>query len=153
MPDDPVAKYCPVLARDKFYQVLFDFLRRFGGSNFEAITQARYVRIHHHAFVDVESVAKDHIGGLAAHAGEGDQLGHRPRHFSVVLLHQCAAGVLDVLGLVAKEADTPDAILQLLQGHSGKVRRLLELLEQILGDDVYLFVGALRGKDRGHHKL
>ena len=100
--------------------------------DFEAITKACHMRVHHHAFIDVECVAENHIGRLAAHTSQRHQIRHGLRHFTFVVLHQCAAGVLDAFGFVAKEANAPDVVLQFLQWHRGKVSGFFVFLKQKL---------------------
>ena len=85
--------------------------------------------IYHHTFIDIESVAENDIRRLATHTGKSDQLGHRLRHFAVVVFDQCAAGILDTLGLIAEEADAPDVILQLFQWYRGEIGGLSMFLE------------------------
>ena len=109
------------------------------------------MRVHHDTLVDVECVAKDDIGGLSPYACESYKLGHGLGDLTIVVFDECPAGILDALGFVTKKPDTADVVLQFFQRYSGVVGGLAIFFEQILRDDVYLFISALCGKDRGDH--
>ena len=59
-----------------------------------------------------------HVGGLAANTGQGLQRLALARHLAAVLVHQDGAGLQQVLGLVAVQADGAD-----LLGHGGFAQR------------------------------
>jgi hypothetical protein len=55
--------------------------------------EAPDMSIHHHALVDAESVAQDHVGSLTTHSREPDELGHAPGDLSPVFLNKNAGHV------------------------------------------------------------
>ncbi len=59
------------------------------------------MRIHHNAFVHVEDIAQDNIGGLAGHASKREQLIHGARHFAIELFGYNSHAFMDGLGFVA----------------------------------------------------
>ena len=99
--------------------------------------------IHDNAFVDVKGVAEYDVGRLAADAGECNQLRHRLRHFAYVVFDEGAAGILNALGLIAKQTNPPDVILQFLQRHVCVVGGLVIFFEELGRDDVDLLIRAL----------
>jgi hypothetical protein len=72
---------------------------------------AEDVRVHRHRRL-AEGDVQHHVGGLAAHAGQGLQRLARARHLAAVLLDQDAAGLQQVLRLAAVQADGADVALQ-----------------------------------------
>src|SRR5215213_9569538 len=81
----------------------------------EPVGEAPDVGVHDHALVYAEGVTQDHVGGLAAHAGEPDELGHGARHFSPVFFDEYAGHAPYGASLVAEEAHRPYLLLQLLE--------------------------------------
>jgi hypothetical protein len=111
------------------------------------------VGVHDHALVDAEGVAEDHVGGLAAYAGEPDELGHGTRNLSSMVLNEYASHVPYGAGLVAEETCGSDLFLQAAEVGLCVVFRGAVLLEQPLRDLVDPDVGTLGGEDRRHQKL
>ena len=60
-----------------------------------------------------ERVAEDHVGGLAADAGQGDELVERARHLAVVPLDQCLAQLISESVLFRKKPVGSIMLLQL----------------------------------------
>ena len=119
----------------------------------EATRDAPDVGVNDHALVDAEGVAQHHVGGLAAHAGESDEIGHGAGNLSAVILDECASHALQGAGLVAEETYGPDLLLQLRQVGLRVVLRGVVLLEETFRDLVDSDVGALGGEDGRHQKL
>jgi hypothetical protein len=63
---------------------------------------------------DAEGVAEDHVGGLATHAGELDQVLHTRRHLPAVTGDQGCGQLEQGLGLGPEEAERADDALQVL---------------------------------------
>ncbi len=103
-----------VFRRHALEQLLFHFQRCFSGGQTGAVADAEDVRVHRHGRLTKTDI-EHHIGRLAAHAGQGFQRFARAGYFTVELLHQNAAGLHQVLGLAAVQANGLDVALQSFQ--------------------------------------
>ena len=153
MPDEPVAKQRPPLARHEALQGEFDFLRRLLFRQTEPRGQTRDVRVHDDAVIEAEGVPQNDICRLAAHAGERDEFRHLVRDCAAVFFDERTTGRLNVLRLVPVKADAPDVGHELVGIPLRVVRRRAVLLEQFRRDEVDLFVGALRRQNGGDEQL
>ena len=63
---------------------------------------------------DAEGVAEHHVGGLAAHAGQRDQVLEAGRHLAVVPLDERLAQLEQRLGLGPEEAERADDLLEVV---------------------------------------
>ena len=98
----------------------------------------------------VERVAEHDIRGLAAEAGQGDQLRHGPWQLPVEPLQERLAQVDQGAGLVPVEARRLDQLLQLRPGCGRVVGGGSEAGEDGRGGQVDPDVRALCGQDGGH---
>ncbi len=92
-------------------QFLFHFQRRFAWGQAGAVAQAEDVGVHGHGRFTKGHV-EHHVRCLAAHTGQGFQCLTVARYLSAVFLHQNAAGLQQVFGFVAVQADGVDVCLQ-----------------------------------------
>lgn len=111
------------------------------------------VGIHDDAFVDLEGVSEYHVGGLAPHAGEGYELGHRARNLSPVLPDEYAGHALQGARLIAKETHGPYLLFQDIQVRRRIVIRGRVLLKELFCDLVDPNIRGLGGEYRRHQKL
>src|SRR5271157_3469528 len=79
MQDNLVREDDPLAARNCPHQILLDLLRIGVLRKLQTPRDALYVRIYHHTVGDLEPRAQNHIGGLAGHAGDLQQLVHGAR--------------------------------------------------------------------------
>ena len=109
--DHPVTEQRPVAALNKLTNRVFhlDRIGLFGPS--PTPDQPAEVGIDGNAG-DAESVAEDHIGGLASDAGQGDQLIQGRGHLTVESLDKLSPEPDQRVGLVAVEAGGPDELLK-----------------------------------------
>ena len=98
-------------------------------------------------------VPQDQVGGLAAHAGQAQQVLHVVRHPAAELLHQHSAGGHDVPGLGAPEAGGVDDLPHLLLAGGGQGLQGGKLLIEDGGHHVHAGVGTLGGQADGEEEL
>ena len=103
--------------------------------------------VHDDALVRAESVAEDHVGRLAADAGQGYELGHRAGYLSPMLFYEDAGHATQGAGLVAVEAGRADVLFELVGGRISVVLGRTVLRKETLGHPVDLHVGGLGGED------
>ena len=107
--DPLVVDIAPVLVRQDLEQVLLglEWLRGMGlGREPHAVREAVHVRVDRDALHDAEAHVEHDVGGLASHARQARELGHRVRHLAAKVAHDhlcCLDGVAG-LGLVETEA-------------------------------------------------
>jgi len=111
------------------------------------------VRVHDDADVDVERIAQNDVGGLAPDAIQLRQFLHRARHVAAVTDDEFAAARPDVLRLVPKKTRRLDSLFQFGKRRIRIIRRRTVFFEQLSGDNIDAFVGALRGKNRGDEQF
>ena len=70
------------------------------------------MRVDDDAFVDVEGVAENDIGGLAPDPGQRVQLRHRLRDFAFVLFLDRGGRGANAFGFVPKKSGRLDGLLQ-----------------------------------------
>jgi len=100
-----------------------------------------------------EDAAEDHVGRLAAHTVELQQLLHRLRHDPAEFLLERPGHPNDGQRLLMVETRRLDVAFEFGQVRRGELRGGLVAREQHRGDLVDLHVGALRGQDRRHKQL
>jgi len=103
------------------------------------------MRIDDDTDIDVERVAEDDVGSFTSDPGKGGKLVHCLWNFAAVFFDQNAAGGLDVFGFGSVESDAFDVLFEFGKRSVGEVLGGLVFLEKIFGNDVDLFIGALRG--------
>ena len=91
----------------------------------------------------------DHIGGLAADAGQGHQRGARLRHLAAVFLDQDAGQGDDVLGLLPEQADGLDRLGQRLDA---QIQHLLRVVTRSNSGAVALVHPRHRSPCRQRHR-
>ena len=74
--DEEVGRPRPALAGDERHELRLDLQRVVALGEAEAVRHAEDVGVHGDALVDAEGVAEDHVRGLAADAGQGDERVH-----------------------------------------------------------------------------
>jgi len=153
MPDEPVAKVCPLGPWNELHQVLFDLFGRGLFRQAESRGESLHVGIDDHAFVDVEGIAKDDVGGFATDAGERRERGHVAGNLAVVPRYKCGATGADVFRLGAEKACRADQVLKLLRGQGHVIGGAAADAEEFRSHEVHTLVGALRGKDRGDEEF
>ena len=103
MPDQPVMRGTPILARDGALQLLFGIQHVIGLRQTQPVADAENVRIHRDGG-DVEGVGQHHVGRFAPHARQAGQRVHIGGHLAVVFFGDDLAGGHDVGGLGLKAA-------------------------------------------------
>ena len=116
----------------------------------EPVRETPDVGVYDYTLAYAEGVAQDHVGGLTAHPGESNKLGHTVRDLSSTLFNERAGHIPYGASLIAKKAYWSYLLLQLLEVGGCIVLRCAVLLEQLLRDLVHPDIGALGGKHRGH---
>ncbi len=134
-------------------QVLLDFDRIALFGEPKAQAQAGHVGVDDDSDVDVEGVAQDHVGGLAADSGQGGELVHRLWDLAGVVIEKGLGHGADGFALAAKEARGVDIALQLGRIGRGIILGGAILLEEIFGHDIDTKIGALGREDRGDQQL
>ena len=86
---------------------LLDFIDIFAGRKAGTVGNPKNMRVHGNRGLTKRCV-EYHIGGLAADAGQGLQLGAGLWHGTLVQIEQFATGLNDMLGFGAKQADGLD---------------------------------------------
>ena len=119
----------------------------------EAPGDALDVRVHGKALVDAESAPQDHVGRLAGHAGQFDEVLHGVGRFAVEFLHDELRGGYEVFRLAVIEPDGVDDFLELGDGGLGEGRRIGPAAEEFGRDLVHALVRALGGEYRGDEQF
>ena len=93
-----------------------------------------------------------HIGGLAAHAGEGLQSGTGIGHDTIIFVDQNLTHFDDVLGLLAEQANCLDVLGQTLDPKIEHLLWRISDLEECARGFVYTSVSGLRRQCDGNHQ-
>jgi hypothetical protein len=152
VPDDTVAHGGPILTSEQLHEICFDFdgviLSGPAKSTRETTEMGVYRDARH-----PKRIAKNHVGGLAPDAGQGDEILEPTRHFSGVGVAQLLGHALQSLRLCPKETGGSNDVLDVIAlgcrhgdsiGIGGKQR---------WRDGVDPLVGALRTQDGGYEKF
>src|SRR5437867_615362 len=153
MQDQRVREPRPLVARHERHQVALDLHRVLLLRQAEQRREPLDVGVDHQPLVLSKPRAEHHVRGLAADAGEMDQLLHRVGYRASVALDQRLRHPDDRLGLVAKESRAVDLLLQDLRVGAGVVSRGAILREQGGGDHVDPRIGRLGRENGGHQEL
>src|SRR5262249_16911041 len=145
--DQQVREVDPVLLWHKLHQVLFDLLRLFVFCQTEQLRQARDVRVDYDSRSDAKCVAEHYVRGLASDARQLEQLVNSLRNFTAVYVEDLLTGALNRFCLVAKKAGGVNVLFELGGLDIEVVGTRGIFSEQIGGDYVDAFVGALRRED------
>ncbi len=129
-----------------------DDLGILGAGDADASGDAEDVSIHRQSR-DAERVAKDDVGGLAAHAGQLHQFVHRPRHFAAMRVDDLGRHPEQRARLGAEETCRLDLRLEFVGGRPGERRGVGVALEQGRRDLVHPLVSALRREDGRDQQL
>ena len=97
--------------------------------------------------------AQHHIGGLARHSGQRQQLLHGAGQLAAEPIDHELRGSPDRLRLVAEEAGRANVLLQLLHRDRQVILRSPIPGEERRGHHVDALVGALRGENGGDQQL
>src|SRR5262249_25635683 len=138
--------------RDEFHEYEFDLDRVAVPREAEAPRKPPDVRIDGDPR-RVEGIAENHVGGLAADAGERDEFVERAGHFPAEPLDNGEAAGPNVFRLILVEARWLDELLEFLDVAASEVLGRLETSEEGRRDEVHAGVGALRREDRGDEQL
>lgn len=115
--DPLVVDVAPVLVRQDLEQVLLGLERLRGmglGREPHAVREAVHVRVDRDALHDAEAHVEHDVGGLAPHAWQARELGHRVRHLAAKVAHDHLRRLDGVAGLGLVEAETVDDLAHLL---------------------------------------
>ena len=153
MPNHLVRKSDPVPTRYNLHEVGLDsFWLRFSRQA-ESLSQAHDMGAHHHALGDTKSRAQYHVGSLACHAGQLQELVHGVRNRSVPALDQGARGKNQALRLVAEESGRPDQVFDLASFGARHGCRGREADKERGCDEVDALISALGRQDGRAEKL
>ncbi|MCY1535937.1 hypothetical protein D9M68_713660 [compost metagenome] len=141
-----------IFAGHEFFELAFDFQHVLAGGDAGAVGHAEDVRVHGHRGL-AERGVEHHVGGLAAHAGQGFQRLAGLRHFAAVLLQQNLAGGDGVLRLRAEESDGFDVVRQARFAQRQQALRRAMLREELARGDVDRFIGGLRRQQHRDQQL
>jgi len=153
MDDQEVGEDGPVLFWHYPHEVLLDLHGVLTLGEAQPTRDAADVCVDDDALVRTEGVAEDHVGRLAADAGQGYELGHRAGDLSFMLFHEGAGHSPQGAGFVAVEAGRADVLLEDIRGGVSVVFSLAVLREEILRHPVDLHVGGLGREDRRYQEL
>src|SRR5690348_14533882 len=112
VPNQQMTKQRPSLLWNKPHQVLLNLFGVLFFGQSKPLRQARHMRVHHHAHVDVKGVSEHDVRGLAADAAERDQFVHRAGNITAETLGQRLAASLDAPGLIAKKTGRLNFLFQ-----------------------------------------
>ena len=153
VPDQQVGKQGPLFFGNNFHQGLLDFHGVVLAGETHPAGETAHMGVDHNPLGQVKSVAEDHIGGFASHAGKLMEMFHRPRNFAPVIFDQGGGTAADRSGLGTKKTRGADQILKICSGNFGKVTGGVAAGEKSRGDLVDPLIGALRGKNGGDQEL
>jgi hypothetical protein len=142
----------PILTRDDFHQLLFYFSRCRSIREAQTVSDSEDVRIDRDSAL-AERGRKNDVGGLAAYAGQFEQLVHRLRDAPPKTLEQYTARIFDVLGLHAKEAATFDQVFQPPLRRLGQRLRSWKSLEKNRCRQIDSSIRALRRQNHRDEQL
>src|SRR5690625_375316 len=150
--DQPVVGVAAECVGNRLDQLVLHRAHGLAGRQAGAVGDAEDVRVHGNGRF-AEGGVEDHVGGLAADAGQRLQFLARARNLAAVVFDQDAAGGDDVFGLVVVQADGVDVALesvfaQVEDGPGGAGHR-----EQLARGLVDADVGCLRGQGHGDQQL
>ena len=153
MEDEPVAEEGPGVAGEEFDEVLFDADGVAEDGEAEALGEAADMGIDDDAFIFLEGVSEDDIGGFASGAGKVGEGFEGGWHFAAVLGKEGGTHGSDIFGFVAVEAGGADEGFEFLLRDGGVVGRSAAAREEVFGDDIDPFIGALGGEDGGDEEF
>ncbi len=107
----PVVRVHQIGRRDALQQLVLDFQRRFARRQTGAIGEPEEMGIDRHGGFTKGDV-EHHVGGFAADAGQGLQCLTCAGHHAAMLLNQDLAGLQQMSGFGAKQANGLDVALQ-----------------------------------------
>jgi hypothetical protein len=105
--DQPVMRVVEVVIGDDLHQLVLDLVRGFPRCQTEPVGDAEDMGVDRHGRL-AKGHRQHHVGGLAADAGQGDQLFAGARHLAAEFGDQLFAECDDVLRLVAVKPDGLD---------------------------------------------
>ena len=138
--------------RDALEQFEFYLQRGFAWCQPCAVAQAKDVCIHGHGGLAESNVQND-VGCFASHAWQTFQSFSVGRNLALVSVKQDAAGLQDVLGLAAKQANGFDVAFQPFLPQVQQGLRRVGYREQGGRGLVHADVGGLRAQDDGDQQL
>jgi len=153
VPDEKVAPKRPVILRDDFHQVFFDFDRVGVFGQTEALAQAGHVGVDHDAGFDAVGVAEDDVGGFASDAGQMGERFEVSGDFAVMEPDQSLGGGDEVFRFVAEETGGADEVFDVLLLRGGEGLGVRVFPEERGCHQIDAHVGALRGEDGGDEEL
>ena len=152
--NDAVAEGRGGLGRENFAKFPLDFFRLLQVVNqAETVGNADTVGIHNGAAGDMEHVAEDQVGGLAADAGKGGKLLHGGRDLTVMLLQQDFGTRHNIPGLGMIKAAGMDILLYLGDIGCSEIFQRGITCEEGRGDLIDTLIRALGGKANGEEEL
>ena len=152
-PDHAVIDVAPFGTGEEAHQILFDVHGIGVGGKAQTVADALDVGIHGQALVDAKGAEQHHIGRLAGHTGQGDELVETGRHLAAVDGYHTLRRAQQVAGLAVIEARGPDDAFQFLLRGQGQVCRAGPAPEQLRGHGIDAGVGALGRQHRSHQQF
>ena len=143
----------PFGLREQFDQIFFDVHGVGVLGEPEAAGDALDVRIHGKALIDAETAPQDHVGRLAGHARQFDEVFHGSGRLAVELLHDELGGGDEVFRLAVIEPDGMDDFFEFGDGGLGESRRIGPAAEQFGRDLIHALVRALGGEHCGDEQF
>jgi len=153
VPNKEVRKKGPVLLRNEFHERLLHFHGIVLAGEAHPAGETAHMGVDHNPLGQVKSIAENHIGGFASHAGKLMEMFHRPRNFAPVIFDQGGGTAADRSGLRAKKTRGADQILKICSGKFGEVTGGVAAGKKCGSDLVDPFIRALGGKNGGDEEL
>ena len=138
--------------RHALFELGLDLLGGLALGEAGAVADAQDMRVHREGLLPEPAIEHD-IGGLAAHAGQADEILARVGHLAAIFVDQQLAERDHVLGLGIEQADGLDVLLQPVFAQGEHRLRRLDCAEQRAGRLVDADIGCLRGERDRHHQL
>jgi hypothetical protein len=151
--DEPVGEVGPGGAGEELDEVFLDAdgVGEFGEG--EALGETADMGVDDDAFVFIEGVSEDDIGGFASDTGKDGEGFEGVGDFAAVLGEEFGGHGADVFRLVAEEAGGADEGFEFVLGNGGVVGGGAAALKERGGDDVHALVGALGAEHRGDEEF
>ncbi len=137
-----------VLGGDDGSEVRFDFVGIGLGGKSQALGEAQDVGVHTDGRL-AEGIAQNDVGGFAADARQGEEVGETVGDLAAELSNEESGGLADGAGFVAVEVDLADVLFLEL----GPIGCGMVFLEELVGDCVDEVVAGFGGEDEGHEEF
>ncbi len=147
MPDQQMGKQNPIFFRNFLIEIFFNLNGILGFRPAEEIGQPSDVSIDDHSGGNSKGISQDHIGRFSAHPWELDELFHRLRNSTLVLLDQSLGTADDIFRFVFKKSSGSDDFFDFRRVRSRQSFCGWKFFEQDLSHNIDPHVSALGRQD------